>query len=341
VLITLDDIFGQEAAVQVLRASLQQDRLPHGLIFAGPVGVGKATTASAVAAAFLCQREHVAIPCGQCKACEHLAHNKHPDLHVARRTLIRLADEDAKARDFSVQVVREYLIEPAGRTSVLGRGKVFVVEEAELMNSEAQNALLKTLEEPQGRTLLILLTDRPDALLPTIRSRCRMICFGPLSRQAVQRELERRNISPTDAAYAARFADGSLGLALRWVEDGVVPKARELESLVQNLVGGKRIAGLPAWLRDSAKAYADKQLERDGKASADQATREGVTLYLGILARLLRTRLWMEPDPGAKIALCDAIEAVVRAENYIDANVGIPLALLQLDSALERRLVGS
>ena len=336
---TLDDIFGQDDAVKVLRAGLEQDRLPHGMIFAGPVGVGKGTTAAAVAAALLCATERVAIPCGKCKACEHSAENKHPDYHVAHRTLIRLTKEDQKARDLSIDVVRDYLIAPASRTSVMGRGKVFVAEEADLMNTEAQNALLKTLEEPQGRTLLILLTDQPDALLPTIRSRCRMIRFGHLGRELVQREMEKRGVSEADAADAARYADGSLGLSLRWVEDGVLAGARELEVMVEQLLNGRRIDGMPIWMRDRAKAYSDKQLKRDPKASADQSTREGVTLYLGIMARLLRTRLWMEPDPGTKIALCDAIEAVAQAENHIDSNVGVPLALLRLDSALERLMV--
>src|SRR5204863_7508786 len=131
----------------------------------------------------------------------------HPDYHVVYRQLGRIEKETVKARDLSIDVVRQYLIGPAGMKTAMNRGKVFLVEEAELMNPFAQNALLKTLEEPYGRTLTILLTDHPAALLPTIRSRCQTVRFAALPEAVVRRELEGRGIDRKLASDAARLAD--------------------------------------------------------------------------------------------------------------------------------------
>src|SRR5687768_7537167 len=163
---TFDDIFGQDAAIDFLRRALHADRLPHALIFTGPAGVGKGTTASALAKLFLCEKPRDDSPCGKCDSCRVFDAGNHPDFHFVYRQLIRLDKETSKARDLSIDVVRDFVIGPAGRKTVMGRGKAFVLKEADLMNAAAQNALLKTLEEPLGRTLIILLTDQPAALLP-------------------------------------------------------------------------------------------------------------------------------------------------------------------------------
>src|SRR5205085_3602337 len=126
----------------------------------------------------------------------------HPDFHVVTKELIRYHDKTGKSKgiDLSINVVRPEILEPAGRKAVMGRGKVFVIEQAELMNAQAQNALLKTLEEPAGRALIILLTDQPGALLSTIRSRCQTVRFAALDPAQVRKELERRGVDKSTAA---------------------------------------------------------------------------------------------------------------------------------------------
>src|SRR5688572_31040044 len=228
---TFEDILGQENAIETISRAYESERLPHGLIFAGPVGVGKATTARALATLFLCEKPKGAEPCGKCASCALMSAEPEPtppDYHVVYRQLIRLEKEKSKAIELSVDVVRDFLVEPANMKASMNRGKVFVVEEAELMNPQAQNAMLKTLEEPAGRTLIVLLTDQPHALLPTIRSRCQLVRFAPLDTKLVQRELEKRGIDKGAAAAAAALTEGSLGLALKWVQDGVVSSAGEL-----------------------------------------------------------------------------------------------------------------
>src|SRR5439155_18008869 len=118
-------------------------------------------------------------PCRKCESCRLLDSNNHPDFHVIVKELIRYHDRTGKSKgiDLSINVIRPELLDKAALKPAMGRGKVFVIEQAELLNNEASNAMLKTLEEPAGRTIIILLTTHPALLLPTIRSRCRMIQF--------------------------------------------------------------------------------------------------------------------------------------------------------------------
>ena len=340
-MLTFNDILGQPAAIEHIRRAYLEDRLPHGLIFAGPVGVGKATTARALGALFLCEKPKETAACGKCDSCNLFEAGTHPDFQLVYRQLIRLEKETSKARDLSVDVVREFLIAPANRKATLMRGKVFLVEEAETMSSEAQNAMLKTLEEPVGRALIILLTDQPWQLLATVRSRCQMIRFCGLEAGLVHKELERRGVSKSDARDAAELADGSLGLALRWLEDGIVDRGRELHTRLTQIVSGRPSIDLPAWFKESAEKYAEKQLERDPLASKDQATREGLGVYLRLAAQFFRRRLADVEEAGELERNCAGIDAMVRSEQFLDGNVNIPLIFQQLAVTLERLFAGA
>lgn len=336
-LLTWDQIFGQDVAVNWLRKSLAADRLPHGLIFAGPAGVGKGTTATVLAATFLCERTLDASPCGECESCRAISAGVHPDFHVLSKEMVRLYDKTGKSKaiDFSMHVILPELVVPAGKKSNRGRGKVFVVEQAHLLNTAAQNAMLKTLEEPAGRTLIILLSDENDALLPTIRSRCQIVRFGPLRRDVIERFLADRSIDQPTATSAALLADGSLGLALRWIEDGVVQQAGELAGLLPKWLGGRETEELPGWFKRAAEAYADRQIERDPLASKDAATRDGLAIFLRVAADSIRHLLTETDDPAVQEHLCGAIEAIVQAEGHLDANVNVSLAFGQLSVEFE------
>lgn len=336
---TFRDVFGQGSALDTLRRAYLADRLPHGLLFAGPIGVGKALTARALATLFLCERPAAANPCGTCESCTLMSAGTHPDFHSVYRQLIRLEKDTSKARDLTIDVIRDYLVAPANLKAVMSRGKVFVVEEADLMNAAAQNSMLKTLEEPAGRTLIILLTDQPNALLQTIRSRCQLISFASLDAQLVRDQLAKRGIDPQTAADAADLSEGSLGLALRWIEDDVVPAALELHGHMDAMAQGRPpAASLEAWFKEAADAYAKRQLDRDPLASKDQATREGLGLYLRLAALYFRRQLAAGHDPDTLDRLCSAIENLNRTETYLDGNVNIPLAFQQLSIALHRDL---
>jgi DNA polymerase-3 subunit delta' len=335
---TFDDIFGQQDAIDRITRAHESERLPHGLIFAGPIGVGKRTTATALAALFLCEKPKGTSPCGKCDSCRVLDAGTHPDFAIIYRQLVRLENKDSKAQELSIDVIRDFLVKPANLKPAMGRGRVFVVEEAERMSAAAQNALLKTLEEPVGRTLIILLTDQPNLLLPTVRSRCQTIRFAALEEKVIIRELTKRGIDKELAGDAARFADGSLGVAIQWIEDGVVELARELHARIDTLLAGQFVDDLQDWFKKASEAYAEKQLARDKLASKPQAAREGVNLYLRLAAQQLRQRLSELDDSEQLERTCGAIDTIARAETYLDANVNVPLVFQQLAVSLEEQL---
>jgi DNA polymerase-3 subunit delta' len=337
-LLTFSSIFGQSDAISWLSSAYQSDHLPHGLIFAGPPGVGKATAARALAALYLCPNAKGVTPCGKCDSCRLMEADNHPDFAVIYRQLVRQLPnkEDHKARDLAIDVIREFLVRPASLKPSLGHGKVFIVEEAELMNAAAQNSLLKTLEEPFGRTLIILLSDQPESLLPTIRSRTQTVRFHALDAALVDRELHNRGIDPATARLAADLAEGSLGTAIKWIEDGVIPFAQDLRQQLDGLLAGHSPENLAEFFKAAAEAYAKKQVDRDENTSLDQAKREALSLYLRLAAQRFR-RLLKESNNADELDLaCTAIEAIAQADDYLDANVSIPIVLQQLALTLTR-----
>lgn len=340
---SFSNIQGQSVAIETLQRAWNADRLPHGLIFAGPAGVGKATTARALGKLFLCESSKDAESCDACDSCRVFEAGNHPDYHVITKELIRYHDRSGKSKaiSLSIDVIRPELLEPAGRKASMGRGKVFVIEQADLMTAQAQNAMLKTLEEPAGRSLIVLLTDQAGALLPTIRSRCQVVRFAALDEALVARELARRDIDKKLAARAAELSGGSLGVALKWIEDGVVAPADELCAQIDALLdAGQAPEDLPGWFKSRAEAYAQKQLERDELGSKDQANREGLGLYLHVAAEHCRRRMTAAQGADELERACAIIDALVRAEQFLDANVNIALVFQQLAATLERQIAG-
>lgn len=327
------DIFGQDDAVGRIRSAWGRDHLPHGLVFAGPEGVGKGTTAEALAMLFLCEKPGDGEACGVCGSCRLFPGGTHPDYHRVYKEMIRLYDKTGKSKgiDLSIDVIRNAVIAPANMKAMMNRGKVFVIEQAELMTRDAANALLKTLEEPQGRTLLVLLTDQPLALLATIRSRCQVVQFSPLPESLVTQKLVQRGYGADVAADAAAMAQGSLGNAIRWLQDGVIDRARELQAAIEGAVFHRRPFGnLPEWFDSAAAEYGEKQVERDPLGSEDQAKRAGLALYLRLAAETLRRHLANMTDSNQMQLVCDTIERLAKTEMYLDGNVNVKLALEDL-----------
>jgi hypothetical protein len=313
-------IFGQDRAVALLTHAWTTGRLPHGLLFAGPVGVGKATTARALAKLLLCEaplspspRTQVeespgrregrgeGSPCSQCESCRLMDRGTHPDFHLITKELIRFHDKTGKSKgiDLSIQVIRRELIDPAGRKAVMGRAKVFVIEEAQRMTA--------------------------------VRSRCQRVPFVPLPSDLVVRELTGRGIDKSAARAAATLAEGSLGEALQFAADGIVQKAQEFFPIIDKAAPNN--PSVHEWLKSAADDYASAGLLRDELASKDQLTRQGLALYMRLASQHLRRQLRDMSGKRDEMAIegaCQAIDGLVRAEQLIDANVNIPLALQNL-----------
>lgn len=210
---SFDSVLGQERAKQTLRRAIRADRIPHALLLTGPDGVGKAALALALARAVNCAQRGEE-PCDACPACHRIQALTHPDVHVlfpAKRSRREAEDVDPEEeRKFLSSLAQDPYRYPAvGPSETIlidrvrrlendlrrglyeGRRRVAILLEAERMRQETANALLKTLEEPLPNTLLILVTSRPNALLPTIRSRCQQLRLRPLSEAEVRQALRR------------------------------------------------------------------------------------------------------------------------------------------------------
>jgi DNA polymerase-3 subunit delta' len=240
-MIPLLDIVGQDAAVVRMQKAMAQGRLPHAMLFAGPAGVGRRTTATALAAALLCEKplarpnekRFAELPadfplrdaCGTCADCRMMASLSHPDFELVYKELAAFHSDasvrDRKMQEISIDVIRDFLIKIANRASTRGRGKVFVVKEADLLGEEAQNALLKTLEEPPPGVTILLLAEHPDDLLPTTLSRCSVMRFVPLPADFVRSSLTKAGVAPDEAAFWTSLTGGSLGEALRYSAQGL------------------------------------------------------------------------------------------------------------------------
>lgn len=193
-----------------MKTWLRRGVVPHALLFSGIEGVGKAQAAWLLAMALNCDAPASSAagepPCGACRACRRLQAGQHPDL-------LTIAPEGPLIR---VAQVRQ-LCATLAMKPYEARTRVVVITDARAMNPEAANALLKVLEEPPDRTLLILLATQTAELLPTIVSRCQQLRFGPISRRRLQALLtERHGIAPDAAEVAAAMSGGSLTRALRF-----------------------------------------------------------------------------------------------------------------------------
>jgi len=224
-------IIGQDRALTLLRRALRTGRLAQAYLFVGPEGVGKKTTALALAQAVNCREEREQDACGTCSPCRKIQHGLHPD--------VRVVEPEAGKVKLGVDQVRELLTEAAMKPYE-GRRKVFILEKADRMTEEGENALLKTLEEPVGETLLILVTSNPSALLPTIISRCQEVRFPPIPPEPLAAYLSReKGVDPLKARLLARLSGGSLGLALRMEDDGLLEtRDRVVETVFQAVQQG-------------------------------------------------------------------------------------------------------
>lgn len=323
-------IVGQDRALDFLSRALQADRLPHGLMFVGPEGVGRMKTALALASIFLSEKPDD--PESIDKTSKLISAQTHPDFHLITRTLVRELEGKGsnKAIALSVDVIREFLVAPASKKSFTGRGKVFVVDEADTMNSQAQNAMLKTLEEPAGRTLIILLTEQPNALLPTIRSRSQLVQFNRLKNEEAIEIVKREGIEPSIAKLAVDLAEGSPGRAIRYARDGVALASKQLFTLLDSN-DPNRADSLAEFLKSSAEMLAEKRLERDPQGSKDGFTRDGVITYLTLASNHLRRKIGSSDENEQ---LCDRIDSIRRAESYLDGNVNLSLIVRMVGSRL-------
>jgi DNA polymerase-3 subunit delta' len=187
------------APVERVAAQLAAGEISHAWLLTGPRGAGKRSAALAMAAALVCAREP-GKGCGECSACSRALRDRHPDVHVV----------EPEGAIIPVDVIREAVIPEAARSPFEAAYKVFVLEDADRMNDAAQNALLKTLEEPQPDTVFVLVSDHEQEVLETIRSRCRVVRLEAVPAHRIVALLVDAGASPAEAERAAAHSDGDV-----------------------------------------------------------------------------------------------------------------------------------
>jgi DNA polymerase-3 subunit delta' len=240
---------GQPAALTIVARAVASERPAGALLIAGPARAGKTTLALDLAAGLLCLADDPAVrPCRACSACRKVEHGNHPDVH-------RLAPSGAGGQ-IRIDQARSLIVELA-LLPLEGRFRVAIVTSAQRLNPDAQNALLKTLEEPPAGAVLILCADDETLLLDTVRSRCARIRVGAVATPTIAELLIERGVA--DAATAsgvARLSDGRPGLALALAAspDAIVRRATLARSLLDLTTAGhrQRLASAPGLLADAA-----------------------------------------------------------------------------------------
>lgn len=212
----LSDFKGQGALYDGLIRTLNDGTFVHAYLISGASGMGKRTLARLMAQHLLCTGEGK--PCGVCPSCVQVRENNHPDVITVTPGKPLSPEVKAGMAGIPVDEIR-YVNGLVAQHTFVGGRRVVIIERAEKMNSPAQNALLKTLEEPLAGTVFLLLTESPELLLPTIVSRCRALKLHPWPDDVIMAALRSHNVEPVMAKKALSVCGGSIGQALAVAAD--------------------------------------------------------------------------------------------------------------------------
>jgi DNA polymerase-3 subunit delta' len=369
-----DAVINQSRMKNLLIASLKRQRLAHAYLFSGPAGSGKSVAAIELAKIVNCA-DAESEACGKCSSCLKFESLQHPNVKLifslpvgkgekaGDDPLVKLMDDDIdviqsqitlkaqnpyhtisipKANTIKVNSIREIRRESSLSAFATGK-KVFIIIDAETMNDESSNALLKTLEEPHEDTLLILTTSNPDAVLPTIISRCQHIRFDSLTENIVAEALKKRKgILDEQAKTIAQLANGNYARALQYIETEFQNRQTYAVDLLRVILfkSRKTIAGE---IEKIMSEY-EKADVRDIFHLIEQWLHDAMLLQQGIGSNSIRSvneslRKFVSAYPNWDYA--SAYESLERAVSLLDKNVYIPLIMLDLSVQLKKHIGAS
>ncbi|MCA9298664.1 MAG: AAA family ATPase [Phycisphaerales bacterium] len=345
--VPLDEVVGHARARETLQRAMRSGRIHHAWIFHGPVGVGKCTLALAFGAMLL---DPTAAPnlAGDIDVDPEsptqrlIRAGSHPDFHLVTKELARYhADSKIRERKLTTipkEVIEDHLLKPSrlsGSTTGGMASKVFIVDEAELLaqNAAAQNALLKTLEEPAPGTVIILVTSSEERLLPTIRSRSQRVAFAPLTDDEMRRWIGDRPVPRAGLLLAG----GSPGMLEMLTESGLLEWHVQLEPALDQLASGRYVPDLAPTMASLVDAWAVQWVESHENASKDAANKQGVRHMLRLVSEDRRRRLrHATEDPDEMERHLRAIDDITTAEHQILRNVQAPFVFEGLVARLAR-----
>ena len=206
---TFQEIWGNTPLVSQLKTAAAGGKVSHAYLFIGGAGAGKRLIANTFAKALQCESDG-AKPCGNCRSCQAFDNGNHPDIIYVR----------GEKKNIVVDDIREQILETVDLKPYHYAKKIYIIEKADTMNTQAQNALLKTLEEPPAHAVFLLLAERAEAFLPTILSRVVTMKIRPLSEETVAEYLmQKTSLSQEESHVLAAYAQGRIGQALELMED--------------------------------------------------------------------------------------------------------------------------
>ncbi|MCL2812929.1 MAG: DNA polymerase III subunit delta', partial [Clostridia bacterium] len=284
----------------------------HAYLFFGPGGVGKRTLAKLCVGTLYCQGSRKTSPCGACVECRRIAHGNHPDVFTIR-----------PERSIGVEAIRTLIGDLQMRAFGAGH-KAVVIEQADRMTHQAQNCLLRTLEDPTPGTVFLLTTDSLETTLPTLRSRCRLAPIAPLPDEAVERRLIAHGVPADRAAQLAGLSQGSVGRALRMQEDeGYWPLRERLLRALFEQTGSTALQAAAEFKEERARGdqvleIAETALSDAVRAAYEQPDHAWRGYPDGWLAFARRAPM------GAKLRL---MESAVRCKKMLTSNVSLQAVL--------------
>lgn len=348
-----EKIRGHDELIAMFRSSVKRGRVSHAYLFVGPEGVGKRLFAQTLAQCLFCERfgDAELDACGQCGPCRMMQAGTHPDfLTLSRPEGKNVIPVELIAGEQGRRGQDGFCHDIAMRP-MAGERRIAVIDDADVFNAESANALLKTLEEPPPGSILILIATNIETQMPTIRSRCQPVRFGPLPDPVVAELLVELEMTSNrdEAERAARFADGSITAATRLLD----PKLRSLRDLVYSGLcedpyrGSDFAARVQAGLDEFG---GDAPEQRRLAAWVVRFVAEFFRLTLRTLAdverpacdesewcQILANRLASAPEESME-TLADLVDRAVETEEQITSFTSVPQSLEGLFLEIGQRL---
>ena len=314
---TFEEIRGNPPLVEQLRCSAASGRSSHAYLFLGGAGAGKRLIANTFAKALQCEGEKR--PCDSCKSCHAFNHGNHPDVIYFQPL--------KNGKTYTIEDVREQLLETVDLKPFQYEKKIYIIEKADTLNIQSQNALLKTLEEPPAHAVFLLLAERAEAFLPTILSRVVVMKIRPLSAETIADYLMQAGHLAEESHILSAYAQGRIGQALELVEDEgfremrqdilgkleVLPSMSEGDAylLAKDLEGYKNdlrfLDIMELWYRDllTAKSLREEGylIQRDKKDAIFRAAKEPAALLAKKAAAVRTARMRLAQNANFRLTM--------------------------------------